>query len=673
MAEYPIVRIISPGSPNEGYPTFENQLGLLGLSEGRPGSISNPINLAEVTNIVLLIGDPLNLQWPPGDYQVSLNSGVTTRLTTNSEIKTVFMPQPDEANPNITITGWDSWPKNQIRRLEVKISMQSGQVEGLVEIFYIVKETDIPEPIPELEDPGSNFTPLTFQERYVNIENGNLKATFDTKAGGTLVGLSYKGIGNIIDSIGDRGREFQTHLIEGPDYPPEGPESGWTKFYSNKIDATQAGGYHAGVFTNGSPIYKWKVRDNGVSGLVECLDYNYYEDEPGWSDVYRKDKVFHRLPRTGWFCSFDYELKQDSVILKWCWFHKDENSRRYIKHGTLIHLNPDIIIPRPVNIDKYIGFTYILDDNVNLKFWDEEIVCNYITQFENNSTLNKYDAIPHIRKDEHGNWLPDGEEVLDDLSRPPLRGDDLYATYAVGSNHEGEYWVDKDWKMRGKAIFSFQPVSTSKQILLAENYDTVFEPNNGEDNMIEVSCSDGKVLIDDSVLSQAINASDVFEDVLFGNTYWRSNLTVNEFKSKYSVTTPPEDPPIEPDPEEPEVPINPESKTYVSTFVEVGSYVYKENGINRSFDTGIAFSSLGTGFVMVDFYSNKVKVDSYIVEINEFESWRKNIRQDFGYDNIDLVVISTDIPITEPVSFVYFSDNGRVPISYNQFDFKEVK
>lgn len=185
----------------------------------------------------------------------------------------------------------------------------------------------------------------------VVISNGAVRATFSLEYGAALVDLRYGDSENLINSIGDGGREYQAVIWEGdPTFlPPAGMS--WATMW-DMINPTQAGNYING----GSEVVDYVQTNNSLRATVIPLDY-IPSNRRG---PYRVANLRGRWPRTGWTVEVEYRVDVDGVNLKSTWYHNDNDPRLVQSIAHTAHLEPFFVGP------------FVNDEDRNLSSWCRE-------------------------------------------------------------------------------------------------------------------------------------------------------------------------------------------------------------------------------------------------------------------------------------------------------------
>lgn len=167
----PVVRVIVPGAPDVGIvpvPVTPGDDSVITLPPTALGSKEKPLDPFKNTNAVaLLLGDPQNPQWVPGDHQVT---NCQTRKVESGTQVTIF--NADASTPSAVVGGYDQWMVGQTRSLQLRIAVGTDLRDPnynpeqvvLLETWWKVAQAGttpapVPPPVP-VPDPPPPPTPL---------------------------------------------------------------------------------------------------------------------------------------------------------------------------------------------------------------------------------------------------------------------------------------------------------------------------------------------------------------------------------------------------------------------------------------------------------------------------------------------------------------------------------
>lgn len=168
------------------------------------------------------------------------------------------------------------------------------------------------------------------------IMRGDMKVGFirDTMGNPYLPGyLSYRGSGNLIDSTGDLGREFQSCLLLGNIYHGTS-----RNFDFDTINPTLGGGNYGRAIPT---CTECEVKGNTLTVTLPALEY--MPKPSNWNRVGPyKARLEGTYPLTGWIVTVKYTVTAHSLLMECAYQIVDRVSHKlYYFRPAVLHLNPE--------------------------------------------------------------------------------------------------------------------------------------------------------------------------------------------------------------------------------------------------------------------------------------------------------------------------------------------
>ena len=205
---------------------------------------------------------------------------------------------------------------------------------------------------------GSFYVAESPPDNFLYKSVGNLTYGFSCDREGKpylLSWLSYHDGPNLLDTIGDLGREFQGDLVDG--YPQDGDDFRW-----NTVIPCQGGGDYGRILPE---IKKSQIENQYIFSQHKPLCY-----EPNRSEMngpYRLKLIRDRWPDAGWHMTTEYTMSANDVRINNRFWHTDKYAHRVHQIRTAqVYLNPVFFQSPPLNQDRRVLESYlqaVIDDS----------------------------------------------------------------------------------------------------------------------------------------------------------------------------------------------------------------------------------------------------------------------------------------------------------------------
>ena len=204
--------------------------------------------------------------------------------------------------------------------------------------------------------------------------------TYGAPGDKTLINLldNYKGF----DNIDDRGREFQSCLLDGFIDHTAGDD-----FYVDTTNPTFGGGNYGKAVPT---ILEIIETSNTLEVTVPAYDY-MPENFGGVTKSYKARMLANRYPATGWNCWTKYTIEENSVLMENAYFITDNQPHHvYFYRPVILHLNPVIFDHNLENESKrdFDSFLQAVINDDKIMAWSTEGKIKVILTGEVTSPIN---------------------------------------------------------------------------------------------------------------------------------------------------------------------------------------------------------------------------------------------------------------------------------------------